>query len=169
MTAIRTYAAIGFNLGVAADAVTEPVRAALMKDILQLVAVCPANKSFMVHLPRAHSVKLRGIIEAMDASTVVQVKTYTDIESVEADCWCRYIVEEEVLLKHESIYDRDFRVEKGGTTINTRIVFPVQPAYNVERMAPPLANPLNKPMPNPYSRPWFQFAKLVKAALGFGK
>ena len=157
----KETAAVGMHMGVAMDEVTSAVRAALMQDIITLRGACNEGETLMIHLPRSACGKLKGILDALRDSSTECIKTcaYSDPATEEVDCWCRYIVKDEVPLNHEHVYDRDFRVETGGGSINTQVVYPLTPPSSAVRPGSPQADPMMKPMPNPYSRPWFQYAK----------
>ncbi len=159
---LKTVAVVGYHLGIAVDEVNERVRAAILKDVLSFLQECPAGKDFMLHLPLGKTPKLNDLLAALNSSSTTRIKTctYSNAMTEEVDAWCRYTVKEEVQLNHRDIIERDFRVDDSNNTeLNDDEIYPLEPAYNPVRTAPPSANPLNRPMPNPYARPWFQFAK----------
>ncbi len=165
MTLIRLLAAQTFTLGIALDALSSQVQAAIVKDVLALADEYDGEWRFTILVPRKFSPKLRPFLESFDSIREGQLtlSTYADgSPPKDVDVWCRYVVEEEVPLDHPAIYDRIVKVEHHEIDINTNLSYPIEPAYENSRPAPPLANPLDRPMPNPYAKSWLQFAKKTR-------
>lgn len=136
------------RVGVLWDKYTPQVESSMARDLLAL-SDCGS---------------LIVVTKAKDASKILKA-LHIEESSGKADVWCVYWTNAESTHSPEApdseaeVFVRDLRPLKGndGGSLSDRLVIPMAPPNHRVRPAPPSANPLYRPMPNPYQKPLWTY------------
>lgn len=136
------------KIGLMWDDYTPQVQSTIVRDLLSL----SDEYDELSVVVRGKAKDLDGVLASLGLS----------VEKGKPDAWCFYRTKDDRPELPEGVdtYTRDLRQLKGGPHLTDRLVIPVAPQSYTVRPAPPSANPMNKPAPNPFSKPTFQLGSL---------